>query len=222
MNNTRESKRIVLRMSGAAKLVYIPTIVICLLFGILGVIILKNALIEQSVTDMGNAALVIVFFGGGGLLALRYLIKTAGYLEVREDGLFVDSYLSTGFIPWINVAEIGTYRAVGTRYLGIKINDIESYIASSAPKNFTRFRDQARTLGMLRFMIGVLPGSVVNIIISVFGYTKFPDALTAADILRWNGENFGYHICIQSFWVPNLNNTIALICSRRQSYLQGD
>src|SRR5262249_28153597 len=113
MNNTRESNRIVLRMSGAAKLLYIPVLIIALLFALLGVVILIPAFIEQSVKDMGSAALAIVFFGGGGLLVLRYMIRTAGYLEIRKDGLFIDSYLSTGFISWRNLAEIGRFRAMG-------------------------------------------------------------------------------------------------------------
>jgi hypothetical protein len=172
---------------------------------------------SSSVTNLGGLAIGVAFFGGGGLLIIRILIKTAGYLDIRAEGLFIDTYISGGFVPWGGLAGVGTFRAMGTKFLGIKVNDVDSYIASTTQKNLMSFRDRRLAQGFMSSMMLVAPMKVVNVILTLLGYTKFPESPTEADILRWNGENFGYHVCIQAFWVPNLDDAIRLISSHQSA-----
>ena len=212
-----EGRRIVLKMSGAAKAVYIPTVAVSVVFSIIFIGILLVALSEESAKDIGIAAAGLAFFGVGAILIVRLMITSAGHLELRPDGLLVDTYISSGFIPWQHLKEIASARAMGVRYLGIEIEDVDAYLASATRKDVTRSRDRLRARAYMALMLQMFPDTILNIILGFLGYTNFPKSPTERDILQWNAENFGYHILIQSFWFSNLDQTVTLISSERSA-----
>jgi len=200
-----EQNKIVLKMSGGAKFIYSITIVFGLLFGIGSIV----ALVE-SPDDFVTPLIGIVFFGGGAIFIARLMRKDAGYIEIRDDGVLLDTYITIGFIPWSNLIMIGSVRAFGVKYLGISLNDISSYINSRRKLSAaTRVGDLSLAQGFLRFMLRAVPRKALDILLALFGYTEFPSSPSEADILQWNKENYGYHILIQAFWLRNVEKTVA-------------
>jgi len=212
---TPRIERIVLRMSSVAKLLYVVIIAVSLWFTF-ECIRLLTFYDRLSTRDLGGLVLGIAFFGGGALLILRQMMKSAGYLEIRDNGLLVDTYISGGFIPWENLTAVGAVRSTGVRYLGLAMANVESYLASrSQTPVLNRTFDRALAQGFLRLMLTVAPMKVVNTVLYMLGFSKLPEFPTEDDILRWNRENFGYQVLIQGFWVPNFDQTIAAILASK-------
>lgn len=216
-----EPFKVALRMSAAAKLLYVPVILGCLLFAAEATNLLISGFDRLSAELLGELALGLAFFGGGAVLIAILMVRSAGYLDVSGKGLLIDSYISGGLLPWDNLAAVGIARGLGVRYLGIAVADVDAYIASRGQVGLLRARDRAVTQGFVKFMLAVAPLKAVNIILALFGYSEFPEKPTEGDTLKWNKQNFGYHILIQAFWVPRLEETVARILAAKPLVVTG-
>lgn len=212
-----EVTRIELKMSRMAKLLFWPTALVSLCLALVDVVILATHP-PPSLTQIGTLALGVVFFGGGAVLIFRIMIRKAGFLELREDGLLLDTYLTAGFLPWDQITAVGVIRAMGVKYLGIAVKDVDTFTASRAKQpRFTRSRDRALTQAFTRLMMATPATKLVNVPLYILGYTKIPDSPSESDLLKWNKDNFGHHILIHRFWFPNINEAIEIISAHNSS-----
>lgn len=74
--------------------------------------------------------LSILFFGVGGVLALIKMIKNRHTLTADHAGIRPGN---GGFVEWANVESIGKSNAGGTASLGVRVRDVDRYLASLTP-----------------------------------------------------------------------------------------
>lgn len=77
------------------------------------------------------ALVTLLFFGAAALFLLRPLVARSPGLILNQDG-FIDysSALAAGFVPWEEVAEIGSSSHRGNQFISVVLNDPHQYIAS--------------------------------------------------------------------------------------------
>jgi hypothetical protein len=59
------------------------------------------------------------------------------------------------------------------------------------------------------------PEKLVSIFTALFGYTKFPNDLSEANLLRWYKENLGSDIVVPAIYLPRLDNVLTIIAAYR-------
>lgn len=209
-------KTIELKMSAAMKLAYTLVVLFGILYAIGGTYALLFPEEELSLESALPLLVGVIFFGGGSILVLRLMIRHAGTIEISDEGLAIDTYLTVGRIPWTNFVAVNSFRAMGAKYVGIQIRDIDEYIQSKQSiQNPKRSGDEILTQGFLRFMIAmkiIIPEKLMDVVFSLFGLSGMPKSTQAKDLLLWNYENYGRHLLIQALWfrdIPGLIKTIS-------------
>lgn len=194
-----------LRMSPAMKMLYSVVVVFGLLFavGALGAL----AAGEASAEEVPLLLIGAVFFGGGAVFIARLMMTHAGRVEIGDEGIRLDCYGAVGEIPWRNFETAGVFRAVGAKYVGIRVRSLGEYIESGKRMSDAKQAGNAKLAqSFMRLMLaakGVIPGALLNGAVALFGLSGMPKSSRNEDILQWNCENFGHHILIQAFWFAN-------------------
>ncbi len=181
--------------------IYVANTVVCLLFALAGFGILFTA---KDVRDLGQAALTIIFFGGGGLMILRILSRRPGRIEVGPEGLFIQCYFTVGMADWGNLAQVAAVKVLGVPYLGIKLENAEKYLASRKllqDQNSIRDVELVSFAARVLFTMAKIPllKQTMGLIFSVLGFSALPETLREIDLMEYNAKNFGYHIIFPVF-----------------------
>lgn len=162
----------------------------------------------------------LAFFGFGGLVLLKVMLRNSGVIELRDDGLLIDCYLTTGFIPWTDLQSARAVRAMGVPYLGLTTRDPQAYIHSRDHLPELR-HDGDRVLagGFMRIMLGllqVLPPAKTfcNLLISVLGYAPLPKRFDEAGFMEWNHDNYGSQLLIHRMWLPQFDSLLSDLQAR--------
>lgn len=144
-----------------------------------------------------------------GTACARRVSRIPGYIETSSLGLVLDTYHYAGILPPAQVTAVGSARFLGTKYLGIRIKDVDAFIGSLSQMKAHNFsgRHEASHV-FVRFLAALAPAPVLNLVLRLFGCGRLPKAPTAADLLRWNGSNAGFHILIPASDVPRFRRTL--------------
>lgn len=162
----------------------------------------------------------LAFFGFGGFVMLKVILRNTGSIELRDDGLLIDSYLATGFIRWDDFESAQDVRAMGVSYLGLTTRDPDAYIASR--KEFPNLKHEGDRMlagGFTRIMLAlleVLPPAKTgcNVLISVFGYSPLPKQFNEASLMAWSRENYGSNLLIHKMWLPEFDTLLKQLNER--------
>ncbi|MFB3786771.1 MAG: STM3941 family protein [bacterium] len=207
------AQRIPLVMSPGMKVLYTFTCIMGILFA-LGSLSLFAAE-DPGLDEIVVAIVGILFFGGGSLFILSLMKKKAGYLELRDDGLLIDCYITIGFIPWSNLVKAGSLKALGAGYLGFKLKNVEHYLQSkNTLPGVTRSRDRSQAQSLLRVMMMVdnfVPQKLLDLLFILLGLSGMPKSSEEKDLMEWYDKNYGHHLLIQAFWFQNLEETLRII-----------
>ncbi|HOJ62081.1 MAG TPA: STM3941 family protein [bacterium] len=202
-----------LAMPAGMKLLYLIVCMVGLLFAGGSAAILFAE--EPGADTIVIAVVGVLFFGGGSLFILSLMIKKAGYLDIREDGILIDSYLTIGFIPWNNLAAVSKVKALGAGYLGFKLKNVENYLQSKENLpgvNRARARSQAQSLLRVMMMVNhFVPQKVLDLLFLLLGMSGMPKSSEENDLMAWYDKNYGHHLLIQAFWFSNLDELIRII-----------
>jgi hypothetical protein len=162
----------------------------------------------------------LAFFGFGGIVMLKVMLRNSGVIELKADGLLIDCYLTTGFIRWADLESARSVRAMGVPYLGLSTRDPAAYIASREQLTDLR-HDGDRVLagGFMRIMmtlLQVLPPAKTfcSLLISVLGYAPLPKQFDEASFMEWNHDSYGSQLLIHKMWLPQFDQLIADLQSR--------
>lgn len=79
-------------------------------------------------------AVVLAFFGGGGVFLAYRLFKPRPALLLTPEGLMeTASALGAGLVPWEDIEEIFAYTFSGQRFLGIRVRDPQALFSRVGP-----------------------------------------------------------------------------------------
>jgi hypothetical protein len=162
----------------------------------------------------------LAFFGFGGIVLLKVMLRNSGVIELREDGLLIDCYLTTGFVPWTDLESARAVRAMGVPYLGLSTCDPAAYIRSREQLPDLRHDgDRVLAVGFMRIMLGLLQilppaKTFCNLLISVLGYAPLPKKFDEAGFMEWNYDSYGSQLLIHKMWLPQFDQLLADLHSR--------
>ncbi|MBI4526090.1 MAG: hypothetical protein HY695_20015 [Deltaproteobacteria bacterium] len=211
--STNEVKRFPLKLSPAWRLIFGAVGVLCLWFAVAAV---------QAGQD-GFPFFDVAFFGIGGILVLRLVIKNAGYLTIRADGLLLDSHLTTGLVSWSNFREAKKVKICGADYLGINVRDPGDYLQSrKALDGLVNKTDQFYAQGFMRGMIAIvncLPPAkkMIDAMIKLLGWSPLPTSIREAEMMEWQERNYGSQIVIQRLWLPDFDAVLNTLSAQREA-----
>lgn len=198
------TKRYELRLSLAWRALFLGA-------GLLSLSMVADAFEAGDAFTIGTS---LAFFGFGGLVLLKVMLRNSGIVELRDEGVLLDSYLTTGFVPWENFQSAQSVRAFGVKYLGISLGDPAAYIASRKEvAGLKHDRDRALAGGFVRVMMAllqVLPPARTgcNLLLTVLGYAPLPKAADEASLMEWTHGSYGSHLLIHKMWVPEFEALI--------------
>lgn len=184
-------------------------------FGYIGVGILCLSMAANSAgADLKTQLMAWGFFGIGGLLVLKLMLRNTGSLTLRDDGLLIDTYWSTGLIRWEHLLPPRPVRLAGMSYLGLSTTDADAYLNSR--KRLTGLvneADRVYTQGFNRGMIALLqllPGArtIVDVGLTLLGWSPPPKSAQEADLLDWQLKNYGVQIAIPRMWLPDFDRIL--------------
>lgn len=139
----------------------------------------------------------------------RKLSRIAGYIETCTLGLVLDTYDYAGILSTGQVEAVGKVRSFGTKYLGIRVKDIDAFVASrSMMKAHNVSGELAPAQAYVRLLLALLPLPLASLVLRVSGYSKLPRPPAGAGLLRWNAANCRYHILIPAAYVPRFSRTL--------------
>lgn len=184
-----------------------------------GVLCLSLAL-DGLTTGDPQALLGVLFFGIGGVLVLRIVLRNAGEIILDDRGVILDTHYASGLIRWSNLREARTVIIWGGRYLGLTLADVEPYIASrqQLPELSNR-RMHLYSQGFMRGMVMALrlvplAGRLVDLLIDLFGWAPLPRSAREAELLEWNRASYGAHIIIQKMFLPQFDELLDALDAR--------
>jgi hypothetical protein len=204
-----------LEMSGKTKALYALNVGLGLLFAIGSLAALAEATSTEDVVVFGIGA---AFFGGGSLFVLHLLRKKAGRLVLEERGLLVDSHLACGFVPWSALEKAGVVRALGVRYLGLRVRDMEAFARSRHEReDLTRTGERRVARGFSSGMLAAVGKlfSPFETLLSVLGLPKPPASGDDAEVAAFNFKAWGYHILLPALLIADAEGVARLLESRR-------
>ena len=162
----------------------------------------------------------LAFFGFGGIVMLKVMLRNSGVIELQKDGLLLDSYLTTGFIPWDKFESAQSVRAFGVAYLGLSTSDPEAYVRSR--KELTGLKhegDRVLAGGFMRIMMALLQilppaKTACNVLLSVLGYAPLPKTFNEVGFMNWNQGSYGSQLLIHKMWLPDFDALLGELKSR--------
>ena len=210
-----EETTIRLQMSAPIKLMYIVVCAVGFLFALGGLAALAEV---EDKTEWITVLLSIVFFGGGSAFVLSLIVRKAGHLRIGADGLFLDTYLVTGFIPWDNLDKAELKTIMLARNFAIRVKDLEAFLESrhtSGPFEMgTNHAVQQKAVSFMFAFKTILP---LDKILPFLGLPKLPGSGDDKEVLAYNDKAFSYHVLIPTLWLPDAERVAALIRSSRQA-----
>lgn len=218
-----QNTKIELKMTPFAKVVYKAAVVTGYFFAIVSVLLLLESLaagkIDEIVISLGG----IVLFGWGSLFVDNLIKKNAGYLEINQNGITIDSYLGIGIIEWENFAKGGVVSLLGAKMVGICIKDPQKYIESREKMTFATELDEMHSaqsiMKSLMKVYSILPvQKIINILLAIVGWAELPKTAEEIDVLDWNYKSFGYHLFIHSFWFKDDKKIVNTMNEYKQKY----
>ncbi len=202
-----------IRISGGWRFLVLGAAVGCLSIGAMSLVV------AQDIFEFG-AGVITAF---AGYLTLRLVLRNSGQMVFRDDGLLVDSHISTGFIPWQDLQEPQRVRIWGLDYLGLSVRDPEAYIRSRQQlTGLKNESDRQWSQGLIRLahvIIGFVPASkkAVDAALSLCGWPQLPATLNESAMMDWQQQNFGAQIIIQRFFVPDFDQIQSKLTRRWQA-----
>jgi hypothetical protein len=184
----------------------------------------------------GTAAVVIVtiiFFYIMTRIAAVRLLRPDGWFDISSDRLLLacyslaptsgvsGAYFCAGGTKWSGVVKIGLQRAFGVRCLGISLTDITSFLKSRELIADQKILNAAvrgtRWGGMMIDVAQLTPifGPAIGLMLKILGYSGLPKSSEDADILDWNEKNWGYHILVPTWFIPDVERAVALLQLQR-------
>jgi hypothetical protein len=213
--------RIDLRVSARFRLLLVLFIALALLMVAAALVAIGEAVGSGDVTDSLPALFSLLFFGLAALVFIRRLTRPSGAIEIRPDGVSLccysvgpysglfGGYLAVGFADWSNLSAIGLVKAQGRQCLGVRLHDLDAFTAGRA-KLSDKDRMYADFLGaqsmrIIRALGPSIPivGKFMELFMTVFGFTGMPKSAEEKDILVWNQNNYGWHLIVPDFIIPN-------------------
>ncbi|MBX3438001.1 MAG: hypothetical protein KF861_10960, partial [Planctomycetaceae bacterium] len=189
--------------------------------GYVGVGIMCLSLAADSAeADLKTQVLAWGFFGVGGLLVLKLMLRNTGWLTLREDGLLIDTHWTTGLIRWEHLQKPQAVRLMGVSHLGLSTLDPQAYFESRKQlSELANETDRAYTQGFFRGMVAMLsflpPAKIaVDVGLTLFGWSPLPKSGTEADMLEWQGKNYGVQIAIPRLWIADFDKVLSELQSR--------
>ena len=146
--------------------------------------------------------LAIVFFGGGGLVAIPRLLWRKVTLVLTSEGLEQRYPEGSAHIPWQDVEQVGLVSAYSTTMPGIRLNSYDEYLDNMSPslaaffaKNLPYMKWLARTTSLLDLPAGAgLWSKMRGVDVHQGDLKAFGKVGTSAEGLLWSRERFGYDI----------------------------
>ncbi len=209
-----QETRFPLRISIAWRGLFLGVGLFCLFQGAVALLDLSD------VRELGAA----LISGIAGFLVTRLVLRNSGVLIFREDGLVLDSHISTGFIPWANLQEPRPLRIWGMDYLALSTSDPDAYVDSRRHlEGLVNDGDRQWAQGLLRLayvIIGYVPAAkkAIDAALTVCGWSKLPDVLDEASLMTWQQKNYGAQIVLQRLFVPDLDHIQSKLTRRWQAH----
>jgi len=174
--------------------------IICIAFSVIGFFMILSGDIKTVLAGL----LAIVFFGGGGFLAIPKLLQRPISMILNHDGLKQITPSGTSLICWQDIETIGIARIYGNKMVGLRLITYDNYIKSMSPEFIDYFIKIMPSLKLVAFGASLLdaPNSIKlwsvlenrpNPIEALRSFGKVGNLVEA---LLWNRKNFGYDICL--------------------------
>lgn len=198
-----------LAMSPVLRALYFGVAIFSIFMGLASLGALSQA--EDSKEQM-TLLTGVAFFGGGGVFTLLLVCKKAGHIELTPRGVLLDTYIATGLIEWDNLSKVAAFRILGMSYLGLKLNDLNQYLkASEDLDGLTMTRERSMARGMMGIMLAANKMLPMNTICTILGWPELPKSGADEHMFAFNGKAFGYHVLLQSMWLPKTDQVVRLI-----------
>jgi hypothetical protein len=134
-------------------------------------------------------------------------------------------YFCAGFSAWENLQKVDVTRAQGLKCVGVRFSDVSEFLDGRTLINDQNaLRAAAWGEKWNRISLGavlLLPmlGSFLDLMMRLLGYSGLPKSSEEIDILDWNCKNWGYHLLVPRWLIPNYSNVVELI--RRHQIMPG-
>jgi hypothetical protein len=218
---TREqSVRFDLRMRGGTQGLLGFSVIVA---GVMALVFIKWSVGYLTASSYGTAFVLVCFalmFGAlaaNGVLSLT-LKDDAGYLEVREDGIVLDTFMSIGQIPWANFAGIDVITVNnGNNVLGISLKDPAAYLASRQSMQGTKSKQLEQHKATMRALYAgattalaplTKPLAMIN---QILGKRYFDTSGEEAHLMESNKSQNGHHILIPAYWFADASVVVASV-----------
>src|SRR5205809_1280388 len=110
-------------------------ILLCSLFSIGGFFLVATG--EPKAVAAG--LLSIVFFGGGGLIAIPKMLRRKVSMVLTREGMEQINPYGKSFIRWIDVEKLGVVSVHGSEMVGIRLRSYDAHLQSMSPELMEHF-----------------------------------------------------------------------------------
>jgi hypothetical protein len=173
--------------------------------------------------------------GASAIFGLKRLMRPPGILEIHTKGILLACYSLSpispsgsgewfpwGFVEWGNLASTSTFRLCGIKCLGLRFIDLQAFLRSRDRLQLKEFETRphldtqwARSV-MDRARVAPI-GNFVELVWTLRGLTA-PKSMEEEDLLRWNQENYGFHVIVPNREIPcGARALVEMIEKQRQS-----
>jgi hypothetical protein len=195
-----------LRFRNKSRTLFKVTAIIAILFALAGLTALADESKEPDAKESIVAVVGVIFFGAGGVFTLYVIKKGAGSLTLSPDGLRVDCYQTLGFIPWENLEAVAITKAIGVKYLGLRLCNIAEFVETcDAHKPYDQEREFNFAQIIMRIMYSVKSLTMADKLNSVMGLSSMPDKPYGVDLYEYNRKNWSHHILLPAMWFEDID-----------------
>jgi Protein of unknown function (DUF2982) len=147
--------------------------------------------------------LSIVFFGGGGLVAIPRLLRRKVSFVLTSEALEQRYPEGSAYIPWRDVEQVGLASVFSTTMAGIRLKSYDKYLENMTPalaaffaKNLPYMKLLARTSSLLELPAGAELWSKMRGLDVPGSLKAFGEVGSFAQALLWSRQQFGYDILL--------------------------
>lgn len=168
----------------------------------------------EKLQDFVINLLIIIFSGLGSSIMVWIITRPPGRIEVRPEGILIQNIFTVGMVDWSNLAQVGAVNVQWKSHLGIRLENVERYLAS---RELLQDKRSIRDVKVMNFALRVLFPIVklpivkqcLDYINNLLGLVSVPERLREIDVLEINMKNYVYHLLLAGFLLPTKSAQIA-------------
>ena len=155
---------------------------------------------SQNTGEILAGILAVVFFGGGGVLAIPRLIRRSVSMVLTHPGIEQITLYGTATIHWKDIEKIGLANQSGARLVGIRLKTYDGYLANMSPElagAIARSLPAFKLLTNAALLVEIASGQLWS---SLDGWDTartlkdFGKVSSLAQALFWSRKTVGYDI----------------------------